>query len=108
MLALRDLLLAIVGLRPLGTISRVTLWRIDLLPVEGILHATWAVRPRLGARVPGATGQGWLSLQGWLPLLVGKEEVVAIIMAGISSHWRQQERAVNDSKSAGGGRRKTQ
>ncbi len=48
----------------------------------------------------------WLSLQGWVPLLVGKEEIVATMAAAMSSRWRQQEWAVDDSKRACGGRRR--
>ncbi len=48
----------------------------------------------------------WLSLQGWAPSFVGKEEIVATMAAAMSSHWQRQEWAVDDSMRAGGGRRR--
>ncbi len=50
----------------------------------------------------------WLSLQGWVPLFVGKEEVVATMVAVMSPRWRQQEQAVDGLKRAGGGSRRMQ
>jgi hypothetical protein len=40
----------------------------------------------------------WLSLQGWAPSFVGKEEIVATMAAAMSSRWRQQEGAEDGSK----------
>jgi hypothetical protein len=50
--------------------------------------------------------KSWLSLQGWVPSFVDEEEIVATMVAAMSSCWRQQECAVDNLKRAGGGRRR--
>ncbi len=40
----------------------------------------------------------WLSLQGWAPLFVYEEEIVATMAAAMSSCWRRQECAVDNLK----------
>jgi hypothetical protein len=37
----------------------------------------------------------WLSLQGWAPLFIGEEEVVATRAVVMTSSWQQQDWAVN-------------
>jgi hypothetical protein len=48
----------------------------------------------------------WLSLQGWAPLFIDEEEIVARMTAAMSSRWCWQECAVGNLKRAGGGRRR--
>jgi hypothetical protein len=45
----------------------------------------------------------WLSSRGWAPSFVDEEEIVATLAAAMSSHWWQQECAVENSKRAGRG-----
>jgi hypothetical protein len=48
----------------------------------------------------------WFHSRGWAPSFVDEEEIVATMVAAMSSHWRRQECAVDNSKRAGGGRRR--
>jgi hypothetical protein len=50
----------------------------------------------------------WLSSEEWVPLIFDKEEVVATMAATMTSCWRQQQRAVDGSKRAGGRKRRIQ
>jgi hypothetical protein len=69
----------------------------------------WWVIPTTSLMPEGAPWPlktSWLSSQGWVPSFVGKEESVATMAAAMSSRWRRQEWAVDNSKRVGGGRRR--